>query len=73
MEEIVFEVTTCEESGVLVASWDDPSGGGITTEARNEHELERESADALECHFGAGWVPPRIILNWAGAGALKPA
>lgn len=33
MSEITFTVERCEDSGVLVASWDEPSGqGGITAQ-----------------------------------------
>jgi hypothetical protein len=33
MSEITFNVSPCEETGVLVASWDAPEGGGITLPA----------------------------------------
>jgi hypothetical protein len=40
VDEIVFQVETCEESGFLVASWDSPAGrGGITTQGKDLREL----------------------------------
>ena len=57
VEEIVFQVETCDESGVLVASWDAPEGGGITTQSKDLRELQEQVTDAVRCHFDAGKVP----------------
>jgi hypothetical protein len=41
LDEIVFQVGVSEESGILIASWDDPSGnGGITTQGQDLRELQ---------------------------------
>ena len=59
MDEIVFQVEVSEESGILVASWDDPSGnGGITTQGQDLRELQDQVEDAVRCHFDAGHNPP---------------
>jgi hypothetical protein len=62
MDEIVFQVER-DESGMLVASWDAPDGGGITTQARDLRELEDELRDAVRCHFD-GDAPRRIRLHF---------
>ena len=51
MEEITFQVEVCPDSGELVASWDDPQGGGITTQGRDLSDLQVQVADAVRCHF----------------------
>jgi hypothetical protein len=40
-----------EDSGVLVAVWDAPEGGGITTQGRDLKELQEQVRDAVRCHF----------------------
>jgi hypothetical protein len=41
VDEIVFQVEVFGESGVLIASWDDPSGnGGITTQGLDLRDLQ---------------------------------
>ena len=39
MSRVQFEIEQDEEANVFVASWDDPTGGGITTQARSLSEL----------------------------------
>ena len=39
MDILAFKIERDAEVGVLVASWDDPQGGGITTQADNLAEL----------------------------------
>ena len=52
VDEIVFQVELCEDSGLLVASWDAPAGQvGITTQAKDLHKLQEQVADAVRCHF----------------------
>jgi predicted RNase H-like HicB family nuclease len=51
MSEITFTVSPCEETGVLVAAWDAPGGGGITTEGASGEELHANIREALACHF----------------------
>ncbi|MBS1831029.1 MAG: hypothetical protein JST93_37395 [Acidobacteria bacterium] len=57
MDEIVFQIAPSEDSSLLVAFWDDPDGGGITTQARDLRELRAQINDALECHFGTDGAP----------------
>ena len=78
MEEITFQVSRCEESGWLVASWDDPTGqGGITTQARDLRELQEQVVEATQCHFEPGTTPGRIGRLSAGhlgiSGGRRPA
>jgi hypothetical protein len=39
MYPLAFKIECDVEGGVLVASWDDPEGSGITTQAKNLTEL----------------------------------
>ena len=63
MDEIVFQIET-EESGVLVASWDAPEGGGITTQGKDLRDLQEQVTDAVRCHFDAGATSRRIRLEF---------
>jgi len=36
---VQFEIEQDEDADMFVASWDDPAGGGITTQARSLPEL----------------------------------
>jgi predicted RNase H-like HicB family nuclease len=64
MKEITFLVEPCEETGMLVASWDDPGGqGGIVTQGRDLHDLEEMVRDAVHCHFEGAEVPEKIRLH----------
>jgi hypothetical protein len=74
MEKITFQVGRCEESGWLVASWDDPTGqGGITTQARDLRELQEQVVEATQCHFEPGATPGRIRLHFVTDAFLVPA
>ena len=73
MDEIVFSVSQDEESGVLVASWDNPSGGGITTQGANLGELQTMICDALACHFEEGACPRSIRLHFVHDPVLAAA
>ena len=67
MDEITFTVSPCEDTGVLVASWDDPSGkGGITTQGEDLRELQEMVKDAAIGYFEAAGVPvpPRVRLHF---------
>ena len=48
---LAFLIEQDDEAGVFVASWDDPAGGGITTQARTIPELYEAIMDAVKCHF----------------------
>jgi predicted RNase H-like HicB family nuclease len=59
--EITLTVTAAEEGG-FVASWDDPQGGGITTQGEDLGELQEMVRDAVEGYFQAkGGKPPRNV------------
>ena len=74
MAEIVFTVTPCEETGVLVAAWDAPAGaGGITTQGASVEELRANVREAVACHFGDGEAPATIRLHFAGDVVLQPS
>jgi hypothetical protein len=64
VNEIIFQIETCEESGVLVASWDAPEGGGITTQGKDLRDLQEQVTDAVRCHFEPGDTPRRIRLHF---------
>jgi hypothetical protein len=74
MEEITLQVSRCEESGWLVASWNDSTGqGGITTQARDLGELQEQVVEATQCHFEPGTTPGRIRLHFVTDAFLVPA
>ena len=65
MDEITFQISRCEDSGWLVASWDAPDGqGGITTQAKDLKELQEQILDATQCHFEQAHLPRRIRLHF---------
>ena len=54
MDLLAFKIERDVEAGVLVASWDDPEGGGITTQADNLTELAeaiKEQRSSLQLLF----------------------
>lgn len=56
--EITLTVTVAEEGG-FVATWNDPGGGGITTQGDDLRELQEMVRDAVEGYFrAAGRQPP---------------
>ncbi len=64
MKEIILTVDRDEGSGWLVASWDDPAGGGITTQGKDLGELQANVKEAVNCHFDPGEVPAAIPLHF---------
>ena len=64
MSEITFQVEPCSETGGYVARWDDPAGGGITTQGDSMEELNAMIADAVRGYFDAGGHPRRIRLHF---------
>ena len=67
MSEITFRVETCSETGGFVARWDDPQGGGITTQGDTLAELHAMVADAVKGYFEPGEHPWQVRLHFAGA------
>ena len=63
MDDIVFTVTT-NEDGTLTASWDDPCGGGITTQGTDVSHLQEMISDAVHCHFDDDAIPNRARLHF---------
>lgn len=51
MKVLEFVVEQDQETGALTASWDDPDGGGITTQASSLEELPHAINEAARCHF----------------------
>ena len=63
MEEITLDVLLDEESGWLTAAWDDPAGGGITTQGRDLRDLQTQVMEAVAVHFDRDNGPNRIRLQ----------
>lgn len=53
-----------EEAGMYVASWDDPRGGGFTTQAASFEELKEAVHEAFRCHFAERTAPPTVALHF---------
>ena len=62
--EITFSVETCAETGGFVARWDDPTGGGITTQGDTLAELQTMVSDAVGGYFADGRAPARVRLHF---------
>ena len=76
LPEITFIVERDEDSSLLVASWDDPSGrGGITTQGEDLRELQDMVKDAATGYFRAAGVPvpSRVKLHFLADPALALA
>ncbi len=65
MEEITLQVRRDEESGWLVASWDDPEGGGITTQGQDLRDLQQQIMEAVAVHFDDGTAPHGIRIHFS--------
>ncbi len=71
MDEIVFQVEPCEDSGFLVASWDAPGEqGGIATQGKDLRELQEQVSDAVQCHFVAADIPRKIQFHFVAEPVL---
>ncbi|MBI1353021.1 MAG: hypothetical protein GC160_01660 [Acidobacteria bacterium] len=64
MDEIVFDVQSVEPSGALIAFWDDPRGGGITTQGSDLWDLARAVRGAVAAHFDPPAAPSKIRLRF---------
>ena len=53
-----------EEAKVFVASWDNPCGGGITTQSESLEDLKDAILEALECHFEKRTTPRKVSLHF---------
>lgn len=66
MKEITMTVEPCVETGGFVARWDDPVGGGITTQGDTMAGLYEMVADAVRGHFfDREDRPVRVRLHFA--------
>lgn len=61
---LVFTVERDEETGWFTASWDDPQGGGITTQALTFGELSDAINEAVKCHLGDRRAPRVATLHF---------
>ncbi|HMC26074.1 MAG TPA: DUF1902 domain-containing protein [Candidatus Udaeobacter sp.] len=68
-----IKVEQDEETGVFVASWDDPNGGGITTQADTLEELYRAVPEAIRCHFAKRTAPSKVALHFETDPVLQVA
>ncbi len=68
-----FKIERDLEAGVLVASWDDPEGGGITTQAKNLTELAEAIKESVRCHFAGRSVPREVSLHFESDPVLQLA
>lgn len=59
-----FEVTLCLETGGYVARWNDPAGGGITTQGDSFADLEKMVRDAVEGYFADQTKPAALRLHF---------
>jgi hypothetical protein len=74
VEEITITVSCCEETGMLVAHWDDLAGrGGLTTQAERLSDLEGNIREAVEVHFEPSELPARIRLHFENDPILAAA
>jgi predicted RNase H-like HicB family nuclease len=64
MTEITFQVEPCSETGGFVARWDEPKGGGITTQGDTLAELQNMIADAINGYFEPSMKPSRVRLHF---------
>jgi hypothetical protein len=74
MEEITLQVQCDEQSGQLVAWWDDPNGlGGITTQGEDLRDLQQQITEAVSVHFDEGESPRRIRVHFVSDPILVKA
>lgn len=74
MEEITLQVRRDQESGWLVAWWDDPTGaGGITTQGQDLRDLQEQITEAVATHFEEGAAPRRIRIHFVSDPILVQA
>ena len=56
MKEFFFTISP-EEGGSFSAYWNDPQGGGISTQGKDLAHLEVMVQEAMECHFDEKELP----------------
>ncbi len=74
VEEIVVTISSCSDTGTLVAAWDDPRGfGGLTTQAQKLSDLETNIREAVAVHFDPGDLPKQVRLHFVDDPVLAAA
>ncbi len=73
MDPLAFKIERDVKGGVLVASWDDPEGGGITTQAKNLSQLADAIKEAVRCHFAGRSAPREVTLHFESDPGLQLA
>ena len=68
-----FTIERDEKAGLFVASWDDPAGGGITTQGKDLRELASAIEEAIRCHFAGRTAPREVALHFADNPVLQLA
>jgi hypothetical protein len=63
--EIIFDVEPCAATGGYVARWDNPGGGGITTQGDSFGELDTMIADAVSGYFEPDQRPRSVRLHFS--------
>ena len=71
MNEIVF-IVRAEEDGGFSASWNDPAGGGISTQGDDLAEHQEMIRDAIECYFDVAETDKPKRLEVAREGIEPP-
>ena len=64
MSPVEFKIERDEESNVFAASWDDPDGGGVTTQAETLPELYSAIQEAVRCHFAGRPASGEVALHF---------
>ncbi len=70
---LTFQVTLCQETGGYVAQWNDPAGGGITTQGDSFAELDAMVRDAVAGYFGDREKPAAVRLHFVDDPVLSVA
>jgi len=73
MSRVQFEIEQDEEANVFVASWDDPTGGGITTQAGSLSELYDAIQESVRSHFVDRPAPRGVTLHFKNDPILQLA
>ncbi len=72
MSEILFAVAP-EKTGGFSACWDDPLGGGISTQGKDLSHLQAMIREAVLCHFDEEDMPVVAKLHFVEDLALSLA
>ena len=70
---LAFTVERDNETGIYVAFWDDPNGGGITTQANSLAQLSEAVQEAVRCHFSGRPAPREVTLHFESDPVLQLA